>query len=296
MPELPVSTKSHLIDFSSPIADSALSYRHRIKFGDITLMRGALLPSSGIYIGAEQVIVARHCGPAVRLEWRSPHSDALHAKPIVRGTVHIKSAGELFWQRWALPVEFLVIAFERNFFTNLAGQAAGTHVELAGELGVNDRKLGELTALFDQELLDDGVNGRFYVENLGAALAGYLVHRRTRSAPVVLPNAGLAPARLRRVVDYIDAHLTDDLGLTELSKISGLNPHYFAHAFKVTTGVPPHRFIVERRIDKARSLLKDSQQSIAEIALVSGFASQSHFTQHFRRVVGMTPGKFRRDL
>jgi AraC family transcriptional regulator len=297
MSEPPVSAESHVIDFSSPIADSALSYRRRIEFGDITLARSALLPNSGIYIGAEQVIVARHCGPAVRLEWRSPDSDALHAKAIVRGTIHIKSAGERFWQRWVLPADVLVIAFERNFFANLSSEAAGTNIELTGELGVNDRKLGELTALFGQELLDDGANGRFYVENLGAALVGYLVQRRTsRPAAVAPPSAGLAPARLRRVIDYIDAHLTDDLGLTELSRISGLNPHYFAHAFKATTGMPPHRFIIERRVDKARFLLEDKQQSIAEIALASGFATQSHFTQHFRRVVGTTPAKFRRDL
>ena len=297
MPEPPVSTESHLIDFASPIADSALSYRHRIRFGDITLARSALLPNSGIYIGAEQVIVARHCGAAVRLEWRSPGSDALHSKPIVRGTVHIKSAGERFWQRWVVPAEVLVIAFDRNFFANLTSHAAGTDIELAGELGVNDRKLSELTALFDQELLDDGVTGRFYVENLGAALAACMVQRRTsRPAAMALPYAGLVPACFRRIVEYIDAHLADDLGLTELSRMSGLNPHYFAHAFKVTTGVPPHRFIIERRIDKARALLEDKRQSIAEIALASGFASQSHFTQHFRRVVGTTPAKFRRDL
>ena len=294
---MPISPpKSHLVDFSSSLPDPALSYHRRMRFGEITLARYILRPNPGIDLGAEQVIVARHCGQPVRLEWRTPDSDALRSQLILRGDVHIKSAGEQFWQRWRVPADVLVIAFDRNFFANLSHQVAGTDSDLIGELAVTDRRLDELTALFDQELLEDGVNGRLYVENLAAALAVYLVQRRHSRPAIMLPYANLAPARFRRVVEYIDTHLTNDLGLTELSQVSGLNPHHFAHAFKVTTGVPPHRFIIERRIDKARALLEDKRQSIAEIALDLGFSNQSHFTQHFRRIVGTTPAKYRRDL
>lgn len=292
------SSPSHLIDFSSEIPDSALPQRRRAQFGQITLTRGPLLPTPGIYLGSEQVIVARHCGPVVRLEWRSPDSDTLRAQPIARGVVHIKCAGQMFWQRWGLPADVLVIAFDRNFFTELSHQAADADIELIGELGVTDRRLAELTGLFDDELRDNGSNGRFYVENLGAALAAYLVQRRTNkpTAASYQSRISLAPSRLRRIIEYIDTHLTDDLGLTELSEVAGLNPHHFAHAFKETVGMPPHRFIVERRVDKARGLLEYRQQSIADIAIACGFANQSHFTEHFRRVVGTTPAKYRRSL
>ena len=240
----------------------------------------------------------RHCGPAVRLDWRSPESDTLRSQPIVRGVVHIKSAGETFWQRWGLPADVLVIAFERDFFTDLSHQAADAEIDLIGELGVTDRRLAELTGLFDEELREDGANGRFYVENLGAALAAYLVRRRTHklTAASYQSRIALAPLRLRRIIEYIDAHLTDDLGLTELSEIAGLNPHHFAHAFKQSVGMPPHRYIVEHRVEKARRLLEDRRQSIADIATACGFANQSHFTEHFRRVVGVTPAKYRRSL
>lgn len=292
------SSPSHLIDFSSETPDSALPDRRRAQFGQITLTRGFLLPTPGVYLGSEQVIVVRHCGSAVRLDWRSPESDTLHSQPIVRGIVHIKSAGEMFWQRWGLPADVLVIAFERDFFAELSHQAVDAEIDLIGELGVTDRRLAELTGLFDDELRDDGANGRFYVENLGAALAAYLVQRRTHkpTAANYQSRIALAPLRLRRIIEYIDLHLAEDLGLAELSAIAGLNPHHFAHAFKETVGMPPHRFIIEHRVDKARRFLKDRHQSIAEIAIVCGFANQSHFTEQFRRVVGTTPAKYRRSL
>lgn len=292
------ASPSHLIDFSSETPDSAQPQRRRAQFGQITLTRGLLLPTPGVYLGSEQVIVVRHCGPPVRLDWRSPDSDTLRSQPIARSMVHIKSAGETFWQRWAVPADVLVIAFVRDFFTSLSCQAAGAEIDLIGTLGVTNRRLAELTALFDEELLDGGANGRFYVENLGAALAAYLVQRRTNkpTAANFASRAALAPIRLRRITEYIETHLTDDLGLAELSEIAGLNSHHFAHAFKETVGVPPHRFIVERRIEKARSLLEDRQQSIADIAIACGFANQSHFTHHFRRVFGTTPAKYRRGL
>ena len=291
------SVPAHLIDFSSQAPDGALPYQHRIQFGDVTLTRGSVLPTPGIYLGSEQAIVARHCGTPVRLDWRSPDSDALRSASMTRGTIHIKSAGQCFWQRWSVPADVLVIAFERTFFANLANQAADRQIDFIGELGVKDPRLDELTALFNRELLDGGANGRLYTENLAAALAVSLVQRRTNNpAPVTLARSGLPPARLRRVLEFIDAHLANDLSLSELSEVSGLNPHHFAHAFKASTGMPPHRYIIEKRISKAQELLQDGRQSIAEVAFACGFASQSHLTQHFHRIVRTTPAKFRRSF
>lgn len=291
------STSSLLVDFFSPPHNTTISYQSRVRVGDIGLVRSTLLPSGGVHIGAEQVIVARHVGPPVKLEWRLPTADVTHSRLICRGAIHIKAGHEQFWQRWSTPAEVFVIAFDRNFFANLSCQAADSDVDLVGELAVTDPRLEELTALFYQELCDEGMNGRFYIENLGAALASYLVQRSLNRRLASVPfHAGLAPARLRRITDYIAAHLTGELGLTELADVADLNPHHLAHAFKVATGISPHRYIIERRIDKARRLLEEKHQPIAEIAVVCGFASQSHFTQHFHRIVGTTPEKFRRNL
>jgi AraC family transcriptional regulator len=101
---------------------------------------------------------------------------------------------------------------------------------------------------------------------------------------------------MRRVLDYIDAQLTGELGLVELAAIAGLSPHHFVEAFKISVGKPPHRFVMERRVQRVLELLRHDDRSIAEIAHAAGFSSQSHLTASFRRVTGVTPGRFRRSL
>jgi len=184
----------------------------------------------------------------VHLEWRSPDADILHSQPIVRGTVHIKAAGQQYWQRWLLPADVLVVAFDRSYFANLSREAAGYDLDFNGQLGVSEPKLSDLTALFSHELLNDGTNGRLYVESLGAALAVYLMQRRANRPAADVPHAVLVNARLRRITEYIDANLTKDLGLAELADVSGFNSHHFAHAFKAATGLSPHRYVIELRI------------------------------------------------
>lgn len=298
MAQLPSQIPSRIIDFSSPNQKPNFSSQRQLRFGNITLTRGTLSPTSGIYLGAEQVIVARHYGIPVQLDWRAPGTDAITSKLIVRGAVHVKAAREQFWQRWSVPASILVIAFDAAFFDHLSAEADNSRKDLIGELGIADAGLIELTGLFDREFLDGGLNGRFYVENLGAALAAYLVRRRTGKevSPHTPQRAQLAPARLRRVLEYIDAHLNNELGLAELAAIAGLNSHHFAHAFKITTGVPPHQFIMDRRINASCLRLEKAEESISDIALACGFASQSHFTKVFRRFVGTTPAKYRRQV
>jgi AraC family transcriptional regulator len=109
-------------------------------------------------------------------------------------------------------------------------------------------------------------------------------------------KGGLVPRQLRRVLDYIDAHLTDELGVIELAAVAGLSPNHFGEAFKISVGKSLHRFLTERRIQRAIELLRTEESSIGEIAQAVGFSSQSHLTINFRRVTGQTPGQFRRSL
>jgi AraC family transcriptional regulator len=78
--------------------------------------------------------------------------------------------------------------------------------------------------------------------------------------------------------------------------LGGLSPNHFGEAFKVSVGMPPHRFLMEQRVRRATALLREEENSIAEIAQAVGFSSQSHLTVNFRRVTGLTPGQFRRSL
>ncbi len=107
---------------------------------------------------------------------------------------------------------------------------------------------------------------------------------------------GLPTYRLRQVLDYIAAHLDQDVSLADLARTAGMSPHHFAVLFRERMSTSPHRYVVEQRIKRAKRLLRDPRRSVLEVALLSGFESQSHFGRVFRRVVGMTPSDYRAAL
>src|SRR5467141_414126 len=107
-------------------------------------------------------------------------------------------------------------------------------------------------------------------------------------------TGGELPAyRLRRVAQYIHDNLQRELRLADLGALVHMSPYHFARLFKRSTGVPPHRFQVLRRIDQARALLAARTSSIAAISRLVGFRTPSHFTTTFRRITGMTPSAYR---
>ena len=115
------------------------------------------------------------------------------------------------------------------------------------------------------------------------------------SASVALPRArgALDGRRLRRVTEFIDAHLGEDLSIEALARQACLSPCHFARAFKSATGEPPHRYVIERRIERAKTLVAGSGCPLAAVADACGFSSQAHLTRWFKRIVGTTPGAYR---
>lgn len=106
---------------------------------------------------------------------------------------------------------------------------------------------------------------------------------------------GLAPWRLQRVLDYIDAHYTERLEIATLAEVAGLSPFHFARMFKVSTGLAPHAYVTGKRVDVATVLLRDTDTPLREIFQRAGFKTQSHFTSVCRRTVGLTPAAYRRQ-
>lgn len=126
---------------------------------------------------------------------------------------------------------------------------------------------------------------------LAARLIGnYTVDRPAPSAR----TPSLEPKRLQRVLDLIEARLADDLSLEDLASQACLSPYHFSRLFHDATGLPPHRFLIQRRVREAQAMLSAGEASLAEIALDAGFGSQANFTRVFRKVTGVTPGQYRR--
>lgn len=103
---------------------------------------------------------------------------------------------------------------------------------------------------------------------------------------------GLSRHQLKQVTDYIEHHLDQDLTLSELATIAQISPSYFSALFKQSIGLAPHQFVIQRRIERAKQLLRQGKASIADIAHDLGFTHQSHLSRHFKRLVGVTPKAF----
>jgi AraC family transcriptional regulator len=111
-----------------------------------------------------------------------------------------------------------------------------------------------------------------------------------RKAPSALPKW-----RLKRVIEHVDTHVSEQITLADLAAVAGMSRMYFASQFKVATGMRPHDYVLKKRIERAQHLLLTTSDSLVEVALGVGFQTQAHFTTIFKRIVGNTPLRWRRE-
>jgi AraC family transcriptional regulator len=188
--------------------------------------------------------------------------------------------------------EWASIALSPSLFDSDTG--VGGSLDTAAFTNADDPFVLGLVAEFTRLSAADGSLDPTYCDAMSWALARYLVGRygQPRSQPEVVAWK-LAPWRMRRIADYVDAHLAEPLRIADLAVLVGVSPGYFHRAFRATAGKTPLEFIHERRIQRAAQYLHRGDASLVEIALRVGFASPSHFTRTFRRVTGVNPSKFR---
>jgi AraC-like DNA-binding protein len=136
-----------------------------------------------------------------------------------------------------------------------------------------------------------------HVEALGLAILTRLLSMRChRDLPATgRRTAPLPKWRLKRVVDYVDAHLASHITLADLAGAAGRTRMHFAAQFRVATGTRPHDFVLHRRIERAQEMLRDRSLALVDIALCVGFQTQAHFTTVFKRFTGVTPHRWRRS-
>jgi AraC family transcriptional regulator len=147
----------------------------------------------------------------------------------------------------------------------------------------------------DAELTAGGAGGSLAAESLANVLAIHLLRQVVApSHPARRPDVALPEGKLRGVVEHIEEHLHAGLTLEQMAAVAHLSVYHVARQFKAATGQPPHQYVIARRIDRAQQLLRaDGDLSLAEIAARAGFSDQSQFTHHFKRLLGVTPGRFR---
>ncbi|MGL5941382.1 MAG: helix-turn-helix domain-containing protein [Waterburya sp.] len=247
--------------------------------------------------------MVEHCCPQHRLiihdrTSRSPIFETFEGQnqlyPMSQGTLRVLPANTRTWAYWETEHQFMVLAFEPNL---LAHQIAHTndvnYVELLPIINPSDPLIYSIGLTLKTELESGGVGGRLYVDAMITALMAHLLRYYSVQKYSLPPIVGGLPRRtLQQVVDYIHEHLDQDLKLETLAAIAQISPSYFSRLFKQSTGQSPHQYVIHCRIDRAKQLLLRRKLSIAEIAYSLGFTHQSHFSHHFKRLVGTSPQVF----
>ncbi|HVJ61938.1 MAG TPA: AraC family transcriptional regulator [Tahibacter sp.] len=196
--------------------------------------------------------------------------------------------------RWIVsrPARSLLLRLTPSLLRD-ASDALGVRsadADLASSIHVRDAQIERIGWMMQAEDHDAYPGGRLFADSLASALAARLLALQAR-VPAGKPPRALPAWRLRHVLDYIEAHLAEDLSLAELAAVAGYSVSHFKPLFRQAAGMPAHRYVLEQRVERARTLLLQGKQGISEIALDAGFAHASHMARCVRRVLGVSPGQ-----
>ena len=146
----------------------------------------------------------------------------------------------------------------------------------------------------DTELRAGGVGGPLIIESLANVLAVQLIRHIFGLRLSTRKEGALSRRKLGTIVDYVTANLNGSPTVEQMAALVQLSPYHFTRQFKAATGLPPHQFVITRRVELAQRLLREHRGiSLADVAISAGFSDQSQLSFHFKRIVGLTPGQFR---
>jgi AraC family transcriptional regulator len=194
---------------------------------------------------------------------------------------------------------FAVVNLSPSLFEAILAErehrAAGS-IRLLDNFGTRDARLERLVlSLLEEFRAAEFANG-MYVESLANQLSIELLRRHSTLRDLSEVRTQRLPrSKLARAIDYIDENLCGDLTVKAIAALVSMSASHFARAFKQSTGVSPHHYVAERRHERAKSLLRETDQPIAEISQQLGYSAASHFCVSFQRYAGMTPRQYRRD-
>ena len=270
--------------------------------------------SPGIYVESTRSggpisadVVSRTVGTAM---WRSDHHRVAVALTAHAGVAYVDggsaqsarfSPGELSFTpagvsiQTIFPAVRLIHTLQRaeTYDTISSELVRGGTIHFEMRYPINDPLVSQIVWTITRET-DRHSLDHILVDALNTALAVRMVRHFIDPSKIALPpSSGLSRERLQRVRDYIEAHLNDRLTLADLAGVACLSPYHFSRSFKLALGIGTQRYVIQRRLERAKTLMRRTNQPLAWIAQEAGFADQSHLTSVFRRETGMTPGQFR---
>jgi len=210
-----------------------------------------------------------------------------------RGAVNLANPDEAHTGQAAVPEgwTYRMFYFPADTMRAAACQIAGRNVQMPFfKMGMlRDDQLAGLIREAHRSF-EDAKSALLEKESLFLGMLSHLIRTHSDASPGI-HSLGNERSPIRRTRDYIEAHYNEDISIRSLASIAGLSPFHFIRAFHKEMGLPPHGYLKQARVRRARNLLGRGW-SIAAAALEAGFADQSHLARNFKRVLGITPGQF----
>ncbi|WP_035373742.1 helix-turn-helix domain-containing protein [Pseudoduganella violaceinigra] len=239
-------------------------------------------------------VLCLHLGSPVPVSYRAGRHERQGTR--LHGQFCVVPAGSS--TRWTLqaPATSLLLRLNPALMQEAAGHMR-LEAGLVPAIHIRDPQVERIGWMMQAEEQDGHPSGRLFADSLASALAARLLALQTwpDRLPVAGPVRALPVWRLRAVQDYVEANLDRDLTLAELAAVAGFSVSHFKALFRHAVGMPVHRFVLGRRVERARQLLLAGQLSNTEIALEAGFAHPSHMARCVRAVLGRAPAQLRAD-
>lgn len=237
-------------------------------------------------------VLDMHAGATMRVSCRLDGHERYGAQ--LHGDINVLPAGSV--ARWVMgaPANAVIVRLSPALFEEAADAMRLKPVcaELRPAIRMRDPHIEYIAWMLKEERTGGNPRGRLWLDSVASTIAVRFVRRSQRVASWPRPaDRALPKWRLRRVCDYIEANLGQDLSLAELAAVAGFSVPHFKVLFTRSVGLPVHRYVVERRVERARLLLLQGNRSMTDIALDVGFAHQSHMTRCVQQVLGVSPAK-----
>lgn len=216
---------------------------------------------------------------------------------LAEGAYSVTPAGSAFHWRTEGPVDFAHVYLPPAAIDQVVAAEFDRDpqvVSLRDPLGARDPLLEAMLKILADALDAEERPGRLYWDGFFHTLLCRLLHLHSTVSEAARPALhGLAPSRVRRVLDYIEANLDQHIGLSELASTAGVSPFHFTRGFHRATGHAPYAFLVLRRLERAKVLLTDTDAPLFEVARACGFNSHGQFSTMFKRAAGVSPSRYR---
>ena len=221
---------------------------------------------------------------------------------VAPNTILFNPARAYLWirNRTSQPCRILLLSIDPALVNrHCAGDVNVADLQFRQQIGIEDQGIRLTLATIEQEIEAPGLNSRLYIDSLLMLLLTQLMRCASNFAAPRKPayvKGGLPHWRLKRALELLETDRTKTPSLAELAGPLRLHPTSFCRAFKQSTGLSPHRYLLEHRVNRAKEMMKDRKRTLTEIALDCGFSSSSQFSVVFRRITGISPRNYRLSL